>query len=76
MLGDIEVHHATPIVRQDDEDVEESQTNRCDSEEVDTNCPIWLRRNVIQVGVGLLSFGINREIVRSEISNPSLNNSP
>src|SRR5215510_14095988 len=43
---------------------------------IDTNCPTWLRRNVIHVWVGFLSFGINRETVRSEISKPSFNNSP
>src|SRR5215467_2839111 len=42
----------------------------------DTNCPTWLRRNVIQVWVGFLSLGINRETVRSEISKPSFSNSP
>src|SRR5215813_5669735 len=43
---------------------------------IDANCPTWLRRNVIQVWVGFLSLGINRETVRSEISNPSLSNPP
>jgi hypothetical protein len=33
MLGDIEVDDTATIVLQDDEDIEDSQTNRCDCEE-------------------------------------------
>src|SRR5262245_48399558 len=44
---------------------------------IDTTCPTWFRRNVIHACEGFLPFlGINRETVRSEISNPSLSSSP
>ena len=34
MLGDIEVDDTVTIALQDDEDIEDSQTNRCDCKEV------------------------------------------
>src|SRR5262245_25129248 len=35
MFRDVEVDDATAIVRQDDEDIQHSETNRCDCEEID-----------------------------------------
>jgi hypothetical protein len=77
MLRDIEVDDAATIVRQDDEDIQDSQTNRRDCEEINgyqlSNMIAKKRQPSLS---GFLSFGINRETVRSEISKPSFNNSP
>ena len=78
VFRNIEMQHAATVMRQDDEDVEDSKLYGCNREEVDRDhLAHMVSRNVIQVCDGFpVIFGIKRETVRSEILNPNFFSSP
>jgi len=50
VLGDVEVADAATIVRQDDEDIQNPQTNRCNGKEIYRyHLPKMISKNVIHV---------------------------
>jgi hypothetical protein len=78
MLGHVEVDNPASVMKERDDDEQNTERGcRIGEKSIVTSSPIWLTRKVFRVCEGgFLRLSIQRETVRSEISNPSFSDSP